>query len=64
MDSGGMILTDNADHAEMCRSLRDNGKALAHNVTGTNSKMSEADCAQMLVKLKYFDAVGRHDELK
>jgi dTDP-4-amino-4,6-dideoxygalactose transaminase len=53
--SGGMILTDDADHAEMCRSLRDNGKAFAHNVTGTNSKMSEADCAQMLVKLKYFD---------
>jgi dTDP-4-amino-4,6-dideoxygalactose transaminase len=50
-----MILTDNADYAEMCCSLRDNGKALAHNVTGTNSKMSEADCAQMLVKLKYFD---------
>jgi dTDP-4-amino-4,6-dideoxygalactose transaminase len=53
--SGGMILTDNADYAEMCCSLRDNGKALAHNVTGTNSKMSEADCAQMLIKLKYFD---------
>ena len=53
--SGGMILTDDPDHAEMCRSLRDNGKAFAHNVTGTNSKMSEADCAQMLVKLNYFD---------
>ena len=53
--SGGMILTDNSDYAEMCQSLRDNGKAHAHNVTGTNSKMSEADCAQMLVKLKYFD---------
>jgi dTDP-4-amino-4,6-dideoxygalactose transaminase len=53
--SGGMVLTDDPDHAELFRSYRDNGKALAHNVTGTNSKMSEADCAQMLVKLKYFD---------
>ena len=53
--SGGMILTDDADFAELCRSYRDNGKFHDHNVAGTNSKMSESDCAQMLVKLKYFD---------
>lgn len=52
--SGGMILTDDADFAELCRSYRDNGKFHDHNVAGTNSKMSESDCAQMLVKLKHF----------
>ena len=52
--SGGMILTDDADFAELCRSYRDNGKFHDHNVAGTNSKMSESDCAQMLVKLEHF----------
>ena len=52
--SGGMILTDDADFAELCRSYRDNGKFHDHNVAGTNSKMSESDSAQMLVKLKHF----------
>ena len=53
--SGGMILTDDRDIYETCRALRDNGKPL-HDNAGTNSKMSEADCAQLLVKLKYFDS--------
>ena len=52
--SGGMILTDDFEHYEICRNLRDNGKII-HEAPGTNSKMSEADCAQMLVKLNYFD---------
>ena len=53
--SGGMILTDDQDIAYAMRDYRDNGKADAHNISGTNSKMSEVDCAQMLVKLQYFD---------
>lgn len=53
--SGGMLLTDNYDLIEYFRDMRDNGKAHDHTAPGTNSKMSEADCAQMLVKLKYFD---------
>ena len=53
--SGGMILTDDSDFAELCRSHRDNGKYHDHNISGTNSKMSESDSAQMLIKLKYFD---------
>lgn len=54
--SGGMLLTD--DYGIYCtlRNLRDNGKDDMHASYGTNSKMSEADCAQMLVKLKHFDA--------
>ena len=57
--SGGMILTDNYDIYQACLSLRDNGKIAGHDFAGTNSKMSEADCAQMLVKLKYFDTWQR-----
>lgn len=52
--SGGMILTDDFHIYETCRALRDNGK-ITHDAPGTNSKMSEADCAQMLVKLEHFD---------
>jgi dTDP-4-amino-4,6-dideoxygalactose transaminase len=53
--SGGMILTDNPAIWELANDYRDNGKANEHIQSGTNSKMSEADCAQMSVKLKYFD---------
>lgn len=57
--SGGMILTDNFSMYETLLDLRDNSKHSAHNSIGTNSKMSEADCAQMMVKLKYFDGWQR-----
>ena len=57
--SGGMILTDDHDVYQFCLALRDNGKILNHDFAGTNCKMSEADCAQMLVKLKYFDTWQR-----
>ncbi len=53
--SGGMILTDDENVASICYNLRDNGKISNHVTPGTNSKMSEVDCAHMLVKLKYFD---------
>jgi dTDP-4-amino-4,6-dideoxygalactose transaminase len=53
--SGGMVLVDNLADAKLLRDLRDNGKTNEHDNPGTNSKMSEADCAQMLVKLKYFN---------
>ena len=56
--SGGMILTDDFHIYETCRALRDNGK-IVHDTPGTNSKMSEVDCAQMLVKLNHFDAWQR-----
>lgn len=54
--SGGMVLTDDLAIAESILDFRDNGKFGGHNYPGTNSKMSESDCAQMLVKLQYFDA--------
>lgn len=53
--SGGMILTDDYKTYDLLLNLKDNGKHSQHDIAGTNSKMSEADCAQMLVKLKYFD---------
>ena len=56
--SGGMILTDDFKIYERVMSLRDNGKPL-HDQPGTNSKMNEADCAQMLIKLQHFDAWQR-----
>ena len=54
--SGGMILTDEPDLWESVNDMRDNGKGNEHINSGTNSKMSEVDCSQMLIKLKYFDA--------
>jgi dTDP-4-amino-4,6-dideoxygalactose transaminase len=59
--SGGMILTDDLKIYEVCRGLRDNGKTglLYHEHPGTNSKMSESDCAQLLIKLNYFDSWQR-----
>lgn len=54
--SGGMVLTDDWPTYQSLLNLRDNGKADGHMSAGTNSKMSEADCASMLVKLKYFDS--------
>jgi dTDP-4-amino-4,6-dideoxygalactose transaminase len=36
--------------------MRDNGKTHDHTMAGTNSKMSEVDCAGMLVKLRHFDS--------
>lgn len=53
--SGGMILTNEPSiHSAIC-DLKNNGKFSDHSTIGTNSKMSEVDCAQMLVKIKYFD---------
>jgi dTDP-4-amino-4,6-dideoxygalactose transaminase len=56
--SGGMILTDDFHIYEICRALRDNGKII-HDTPGTNSKMSESDCAQLTIKLGHFDAWQR-----
>lgn len=53
--SGGMILTDNFETYTLLKNLKDNGKHSNHDMAGTNSKMSEADCAQMLIKLQHFD---------
>lgn len=53
--SGGMILTDDPQIKTLLQSYKDNGKVSGHDMPGTNSKMSEVDCAQLLVKLTHFD---------
>lgn len=53
--SGGMVLTDDPELFEYINDFKNNGKGNEHIATGTNSKMSEADCAQMIVKLGHFD---------
>lgn len=53
--SGGMILTDDPEIWELVNDMRNNGKGNEHIASGTNSKMSEADCAQMIVKIRHFD---------
>jgi dTDP-4-amino-4,6-dideoxygalactose transaminase len=58
--SGGMVLTDDYHIANTILNLRNNGKgSMLYDAPATNSKMSEADCAQMMVKLNYFDAWQR-----
>lgn len=53
--SGGMVLTDDPVIYNTLRDLRDNGKYQGFEFAGTNSKMSENDCAHMLIKLNNFD---------
>lgn len=53
--SGGMVLTDDPEIFEAVNDFKDNGKGNEHIASGTNSKMSESDCAQMLVKLRHFN---------
>jgi dTDP-4-amino-4,6-dideoxygalactose transaminase len=52
--NGGAVLTPDLKLAEFARAWRDNGKP-GNVETGTNSRMSEIDCATMLVKTKYID---------
>ena len=53
--NGGAVVTDDIDLLEFAREWRNNGKP-NHTSIGTNSRMSEVDCAQMMVKTKYIDA--------
>lgn len=52
--NGGAIVTDDVNLLDFARSWRSNGKP-NHDMIGTNSRMSEVDCAQMMVKTKYID---------
>lgn len=53
--NGGAIVTNDTDLHTWAKSNRDNGKETNHQLPGTNSRMSELDCAQLLVKTKYID---------
>ena len=55
--NGGAVLTDNSDLARYALNWRDNGRAehWTSRQPATNSRMSEVDCAQMLVKTHHID---------
>lgn len=52
--NGGAIVTNDEHLYLFAANYRDNNKPHFHQ-TGTNSKMSEQDCAQILVRTKYID---------
>ena len=52
--NGGAIVTNNQALYEFANQWRDNGKP-HHFYSGTNSKMSELDCAHLMVRTNYID---------
>lgn len=54
--NGGAIVTDDAYLEVFARDWTAHGKRTNHWVAGSNSRMSEVDCAQMLVKSRYLDS--------
>lgn len=52
--NGGAIVTNDQSLYYFALAARDNGKP-DHVYTGTNSRMSEIDTAQMMVKIRYID---------
>ena len=52
--NGGAVVTDDIDLLEFAREWTNNGKPKHTNI-GTNSRMSETESAQMLVKTRYID---------
>ena len=59
--NGGAVLTPDLGLAEFARAWRDNGKP-GNTEIGTNSRMSEIDCATLLIKTKYIDQWQRRRE--
>lgn len=53
--NGGAVVTDDIDLLEFAREWTNNGKPQHTNI-GTNSRMSETESAQMMVKTRYIDA--------
>jgi dTDP-4-amino-4,6-dideoxygalactose transaminase len=53
--NGGAIVTNSEALYRFAVNYRDNGKSNNFEVTGTNTKMSEQECAQILVRAKYID---------
>lgn len=53
--NGGAIITNDVNLWEFAMDIKNNGKT-NHERVGTNSKMSEQECAQMLVRTKYIDS--------
>ena len=54
--NGGAVVTRDRQLAAYARDWISNGKSRGHLESGTNSRMSEVDCAQMMVKTRYIDS--------
>lgn len=52
--NGGAVITSDRDLAEFVKTFKNNGKP-DHIDIGTNSRMSELDCAHLLVRTHYID---------
>lgn len=50
--NGGAIVTDDGQLADFARDWTTHGKQTKHTRAGSNSRMSEVDCAQMMVKTR------------
>jgi dTDP-4-amino-4,6-dideoxygalactose transaminase len=53
--NGGAVVTNNAYIHDFIINHKDNGKEKSFITAGTNSKMSEIDCAHLMVRTKYID---------
>ena len=53
--NGGAVVTDDMDLLEFSREWTNNGKP-KHTSIGTNSRMSEVESAQLMIKTRYIDA--------
>ena len=59
--NGGAIVTNDIEVYKFVYDFKNNGKT-EHSIAGTNSKMSEQECAQILVRTKYLDQWQRRRE--
>lgn len=53
--NGGAVITPDRQLALFARDWTMHGKKNNHNEVGSNSRMSEVDCAQLMVKTRYID---------
>jgi dTDP-4-amino-4,6-dideoxygalactose transaminase len=53
--NGGAIVTNDRELYEFAYNYRSNGKPDWHQMSGTNSKMSELDCAHLLVRANHLE---------
>jgi len=53
--NGGAVVTNNLYIHDFIKNYKNNGKGKSFFTTGTNSKMSELDCAHLLVRANYID---------
>jgi dTDP-4-amino-4,6-dideoxygalactose transaminase len=54
--NGGAVVTVSDEMYNFAKNMINNGKHHKHSEVGTNSRMSEVDCAQMMIKTRHLDA--------